>query len=204
MSRNKQEEPIIRYDSPEAAKRVTLEGWLGGGMFYPDSRGPNAEDMARYAGCTHKLCECGALVKKGWVYCDMCSARRRQERYNAMPFEEWGGITPLYSNRYDKYFFSDNDIIDFIDDSSETDDPDDHNIEYGDLDLIICTPNYLRQLDFDGDEFPEDQEMEDVVSKEVIQKLNELNELIKAHPPISWSPGRYRTSYNPTPNAPTS
>jgi hypothetical protein len=184
------EKKIIRFDSPEAAQKKTVDVWVSstGRMFVN-------EDAARYDGCTHCICECSELAEKGYSMCPSCRTRKAKERYNAKPFKEWDGTTPLVSDRFDKYFFSDADIIDFVEEMEEDNEGFDPETGYADLDLIICEPNYLRQLDFDGDEFPEDQTEEDMCSKEVLAKLKELNEIIKAHPPISWSAGKYRTAY---------
>jgi len=59
--------------------------------------------------------------------------------------------------------------------------------------LVICEPNYPRQIDSSiwEDDLPEDGE----ITKELQAKLDEVNELIKILPPLSWSPSKVRTEY---------
>jgi hypothetical protein len=72
---------MVLYDSPEAAQFVTgISGWVNRhGMFY--GNGKDAEDMARWSGCTHKKCECGNIMEKRWTMCDVCRERNSIERY---------------------------------------------------------------------------------------------------------------------------
>ena len=74
----------IRYDSPDAAQQVTVTGWQSrDGRFYG-----NDEHLARWAGCTHLICACGAEMEKGYNICKTCRRKADAEQYEAMPFME--------------------------------------------------------------------------------------------------------------------
>jgi hypothetical protein len=90
-------EPVVPFDSPEAAKQVTITGWISSdGRFYGDN-----EHLARYAGCTHRKCRtCDNIVEKCYIYCDSCTHKQALERYNALPTKEWdGGISAVHLRR---------------------------------------------------------------------------------------------------------
>ena len=180
---------IILYDSPEAAKEVTVTLWQSAcGHLYKD------EGTARYAGCTHKICACGKKMRKFYTQCDDCQNKTFREKYLNLKFEEWDGKTPLCLYGDDKYFFDVSDIEDYLD---ELNNYEEENNEYGpeDLQLVICKPNYLPQVQIDSDDIPENLEWEDVVPKELDKRVAELNEYIKTLKPISWSQGKIRTEY---------
>lgn len=142
------------------------------------------ETAARSHASTHKRCTCGEVMPKFRIRCDKCSAITRADEYKKKPYQEWDGKTPLYLYDDDKYFFDESDIEDYLEENE---------LEPEDLQLVICTPNYLRTIDYDlwEDVLAEDQELPDWL----IEKVEELNALIKTKGSISWSPGRYRTDY---------
>lgn len=172
------EEKVIMYNSPEAATyRTNIEGWVNSeGRFWGKD-----EHMARWSGCTHKACACGKQMSKHYTKCEGCRNRANMERYNALPEKEYDGEY-LYSHVADKYFFSEDELLEYCEDEE---------VKPEDLRLVFCEPNYLGTLELNCDEFPED-----AVSKEVLSKLDELNRLIQAHKPISYSPGKIRASFN--------
>lgn len=182
----KKEETIVMYDSPEAAQQVTVTAWKSKHGFVS-----MLEDVARYDGATHISCpDCGVSIRKDDRRCRPCDVKMEEEKYANMPFQEWNGLDALYSNRYEEYFFSDGSIVDFVNESAA-------EVTYDNLDLIICDENHMYSLEFPEDNMPEDQGPDDVLPKEIIAKLAELNELISSAPPISYSPGKYRTTYSP-------
>lgn len=194
MNQNKTK---ILYSSPEAARVKTVTGWVSSdGRFFGKD-----EHMARYVGSTHRLCECGTEIQISYLRCDDCQDKIRDSKYAAMPHQEWDGIQAVCLNRDDKYFFSADEVEEYLSELEEESDADsipfNREEAIAGLDLVLCEPNYLRQLDFEGDDFPEDQTEEDVCTKELLAKLHELNELVRSHPPISYSPGKYRTTYKP-------
>jgi hypothetical protein len=177
------EEKVIMYDSPEAATFKTgIEGWVDkDGRFWGKE-----EHMARWSGCTHQKCECGGIMKKTWTKCEKCRAQSQRERYYAMPQKEWNGEY-LYSDAYDKYFFNEDDVMEFLAEEE---------ISFEDLRAVACSPNYLSTFEFDGSEFPDDQDEASLIDKELIKMLSDLNKKIEEHKPISYSPGKIRFVWN--------
>ena len=172
----------ILNTSDEAAKFVTnIEGWIDRhGRFFGKE-----EAMARWSGCTHIACpECGEPTIKGYTICHNCREERAIKRYEAMEHREWDGETPLYSDFIDKYFFSEDDLSDFMEDCRCTTES---------LRLIICEPKYLREVDTDYfcDELADDGEL----SEDVVSALNGLNMVIRNEDPVSWIPGKYAAQY---------
>ena len=171
----------ILNTSNEAAKFVTnIEGWVDRyGRFFGKAK--NAEDMARWSGCTHIICpDCGMPTSKGYTICHNCREKNAIKRYEAKERKQWDGETPLYSDFLDKYFFSEDDLSDFIED---------YRCTAKSLRLIICEPVYLRQVDTDYfcNELADDGE----IPSEVVKALDNLNEVISTIRPVSWIPGNY-------------
>lgn len=149
-----------------------------------------SEYFAKEASITHRTCTCGKVYpikgSRSNTICNDCFNENITKRYNALPYKEWDGKTPLYSDLCDKYFFDADELLDYCYDEE---------IDISTLRLIICEPNYYREINADywADEMSEDQEDIDSTLKE---ELNKLNQLIKTLPPLSWSPSKYRTDYN--------
>jgi hypothetical protein len=181
MNNQRKERPVIAYDAPDLVKRVTVTGFVdASGRFWGDD-----ENMARYASCTHVRCACGSLVEKGWTACDGCREKKDIERYQALKKEEWDGVTMLYSGSHDRYFQDIDEVIDLLRDLKF----DGHETDVEDLRLVICTPNKPRLIDIDHftDDLPED---EDNVPNPIWDAINAFNEVMRAQPPLSWSPGK--------------
>ena len=172
------------FDSDEAAHIATVTGWVSRqGRFYGE-----AERLARYDGCTHDTCECGNEHEKHLACCNTCRDEHRLKRYNAMPFKEWDGETPLAKHEDDRYFFSEDDLLDYCDSN---------DVDPEDLRLVICQPNYAHEItgEYFSDDLPEDQDIGDVWPElaDAIEKANEL--IRKRDKPLSWSEGKFRTEY---------
>ncbi len=178
-----EEKAIIMYDSPEAAKPCTMNLWVSA-----DGRFWRTEDSARYAGCTHNICDCGKPKDKTYIKCESCRAVDRTERYNAMEFQEWDGNTPLVIFGTDQYFFNQDEINDYCYEQCENEESDSVNLK-----LVICEPNKYHGIgqDYWEDVLPEDGE----VDKNLKIKLAELNAFIESLPPASWREGKIRTSF---------
>lgn len=170
-------ENIIPYDAPESAHIVTVTGWVSSkGRFY----GSN-EDLARYDGCTHRKCkECNALIPKWYTHCDFCRAERDVKRWESLPRKDWNCEDALYSESCDVYFLDIDQLSDYCLD---------HDIGVEQLRLVICEPISLSQIDssYWHDELAEDQEL----PWEVEEAMEKLNEVIRAQPAVSWSPGKF-------------
>ena len=174
------EEKIILAESDGAAKFVTgLSGWVDrNGVFWGQ-----LEDMARYASATHKRCEeCEeSIIKKNYRYCVDCIEKKDIERYSKLERKIWDGESYLHSDRDDVYFSDYDQLNDYIDE---------HKIENIDsLRLVICEPEYLRELDEDywADDLPDDTDF----PESVLSALETFNAALKAAGIVSWSPGKY-------------
>lgn len=173
------EEKIVMFDSQEAAKQVTVTLWQSrDGRLYSDER------IARYDGCTHQPCkDCGEATGKWHIYCPDCEEKRDVEKWKAMPRVKYeGGM--LYSQTREKYY---NDIGEVKDDLQDA-------IDYGgfekdstidDLRLVVCEPNYARQLDANDFDLPEDGELSESLNAAVTEFNAKAAKEI-----VSWSPGK--------------
>jgi hypothetical protein len=172
------QEKVVLITDDEAAKQVTVTGWVSRhGRFYGD-----AERSARWDGCTHIVCACGAPQEKGYTHCQACRDKRDRERWEAMPVVDWDGETPLVCYRSDEWFFNTDQLVEHCEDNE---------IEIGDLMLVNGAPIYARQIDEDywSDDLAEDCEL----PKPIRDALNQFNAAVAAYKePLSWHMGKYR------------
>lgn len=173
----------IMYASDEAAQKVTVTGWKSRhNHFYGDD-----EHLARWAGCTHLICECGAEMEKSYTICRDCSSKNRNGQYEAMPFKEWDGEGMLTLYDDDRYFWDEDEVREYCEDNE---------IPLDKLRLIICEPQYAHEIDEDyySDILPEDMKLEDCYYElaEAIEKVNQF--IRKKEKPISWIGGKFRTT----------
>jgi len=189
------EKKLIRYDDPEAATWKTgISGWVDrNGRFFGD--GKDAEHMARWSSCTHRICEkCGELYEKNG-YCWPCHRKKMDAKFNAMPVARWDGETPLYSEANSRFFFDMDEIRDMLEDERD-DEEAEETLES--LRLVICVPCYAREIseDYFCDSFPDDGEGDeslDVIDPELADLVEAVNEYIrKSENPLSWTPGKFR------------
>lgn len=173
-------EEIILYDSEQAATYKTgLSGWVSrDGRFFGKD-----EHMARWSGCSHIKCEEGNIYKKGFRKCDPCRARARDERYQALEFEEYTDQIVVCRD-HENYFFHPSDLYDHMRDNG-----------LYKMELIVCEPNYAPYIeDYGIDIMPEDQYIDDV-HPELANMLAEVNDYIAKNKPIlSWAGGKKRTT----------
>jgi len=172
---------IILNTDESAATQVTVTLWKSAkGTLY------NTEDAARYDGCTHSPCEdCGDPAEKMYIHCKPCRDKRDAKRYAEREKIEWDYETPIYSEAFDKYIFNQDDLENILD---EFDEPLVDCVASV-LRLVSCKPIYLSQVPEDCwyDELSEDMELPD----EIKTALEQLNDAIRAFPPVSWCPGKY-------------
>lgn len=178
------EKQIIMSDSPEAAAhRTDITGWVSRhGRFFGKE-----ERLARYDGCTHVHCEaCETPVKKPYTHCKDCRDKRAVERYNALEYKDHDGETPLYSQWLDKYFFDIGELHDTVMEEE---------ISIEVLQLVICNPVTLTTIDEEYwmDDLPSVPE-EGELPSQVAEALQEFNNILKEAGPVSWLPGKFRTS----------
>lgn len=173
------DELIVMRDSDEAAQYVTnISGWVSRhGRFYGED-----EDLARYDGCTHVKCEtCGAPVVRNWLNCETCRRKDERARYDAMPWREWDGDSPITLYDGDEFFFDEDSLLDYCDVN---------NTDPATLMLVHCVPNRARRLDEDYfvDELPDDGDL----PHEILRAIDAFNEAIKDVGPLSWGAGKER------------
>ena len=168
---------MVLNTSDEAAQFKTgLSGWVSrGGRFWG-----NDERMARYDGCTHIVCDCGKPFEKGWTKCEACRAKSQDDVFNSYPKQVWDGKTPLTLFDGDEYFFDYDSLACWCDDNDE---------DINTVRLMICKPNYAREIDSDyyEDDLPQDECLDDVAPDlaEMIRKVNEY--IRESRPILSWS-----------------
>lgn len=171
----KTEEQVVMADSEEAASIKTVTGWVSRtGRFWG-----NDEHMARYDGSTHKVCECGEVVENR-SYCRKCRERKEHEKYLAMPAVAWDGEAPLNLHGTDTYFFDEDSLLDHCADEG---------CQPKDLPLVICIPEYAKEID--ANEHYADYLLEDgEVPPEIEEAFQVLNATIRAcTTPLCWYPG---------------
>lgn len=172
-------EPIIMYDSPEAATyRTDIKGWVcSKGFFCGD--GPGAEHQARWSGSTHRKCdECGGTYGvRSW--CDACHQKRRRDAWLAMPVVEWDGEQMIAVYDGDEFFSDPDEFLEWCDNEG-IEDP-------GSIMLVATEGSFLREVDMDywQDDLPEDGDL----PGEIADALHELNKVINAQKkPHCWRP----------------
>lgn len=177
------EEKVILPSDPEAARLVSVTGWVSrDGRFWGDD-----ERTARDYGATHRPCNvCGVPVKKpGWTVCGACHSTLQQQRYDALPRQVWDGSSGIYSSVTDRFYWSIDEAIDDLEDQ-EADGP----RTLADLCLVLCEPAYAHEIDMDTwcDELPRDDEGQGPGWLE--DAIRAFNEAIKDKEPLSWLPGK--------------
>lgn len=171
---------IIMIDSPEAAKKATVEGWVSrNGRFCG-----NNEYSARWDGCTHVYCaECNKPIPKhGLTLCNDCGIKKCIERYNSMPRKPWDENACLYSETLDEFF-------DSPASAQEALECQDEDFSFADLRLVICEPVYASPIYYDqyNDELPEDGDLPAWLE----QAIDEFNAKLEGQEPLSWWPGKF-------------
>lgn len=177
------EKKKIMYGSEEAAQLKTVTGWISSdGRFFGKD-----EHMARYAGSTHDMCVCGNEKELYYTICSTCRQKSARERFLALPYQEYNG-EPVYSDHYDKWFFTVDDIEIFLDEEIE-----DEHERYGPLDLLVGKPIAYRTLhyDFFQEYLAEDQELPD----DIVTKIDEFNKWMESQQTHTFKATKIRTSY---------
>jgi hypothetical protein len=178
------------YPEDVKIKSVTIEGRT---FFYYDINKQlySTESSARYAGSTAGRCKvCGAGFQgKVYTVCPTCRQKQDIDTYYQREDKEVGDGEYMYSDAYDKYFYSWDDVQEFLDED------DDEDLTLEDLRLLCVQPTRKRYIDLSeiyADEIPEDMSAEDVFSPEIIAKVEDINRLLDSQPPISWEPSKFR------------
>lgn len=168
------DKPVVMYESDEAAVHETrsLTGWWSAdGRFWGDSEG-----VARYAGSTHRKCECGEIMEKHYTKCKECRHKATVAKYDTLervPYE--GQFLTDYDG--DRYYWSFDDVLDAIEAGELSSDP---------L-LVIAEEHYGRPIDVADllcDDLPEDGDL----PLDLIDAERALNKAIKDAGPLSYMP----------------
>jgi hypothetical protein len=174
---------IIPIDQVGLVAPEMVQLWSDGRNYYTEER------TARWAKCTHVRCnECGELCPKCYTHCDVCRGKRELKRYLAREVVEWDGKTAVYSDTQDKYFWSEDELEEYLEDNP------DYTVD--DLRLILCEPIKLPQVDLD-DLFCEygDEDYGVEIDQKVIDACEALNQAIVDTTPIHWQYGRKRVKW---------
>ncbi len=168
---------VIMYNSDEAAKQVTVTGWVGAdGRFWGKD-----EHMARWGGCTHMACKCGEVMDKNYTICRACRDKASDERFAALERKLWDGKAPICIYGGDRYFWGEEDLMEYCEEFDCTPD---------DLQLVFCEPNYAREIEA-GDHFDGLLGDDCDVPSDLEDAFEELNKIIRERKePLSWSPGK--------------
>lgn len=175
------EEKIILFDEPGLVQyRKDIEGWTGpDGLYY--GKGPEGERRARYANSTHKKCECGGIMSRGWLKCENCRAESSRKAFEQLESIEWDGKSMMCLWGDDKFFSDMDEVYEYCEDN---------DILPEELQLMHCEKR-IRISEVNIDELNEEYITEDGrgvsdFHPEIAEKVNELNELIRNAEPKLW------------------
>lgn len=171
-------EKVVMMDSDEAASIQTVTGWVArNGTFWGDN-----EYQARYCGATHRKCKNKPdehPIHPANGYCEDCYRESRQAKYRSLQCQAWAG-EPLVIFDTDQYFFDAESLVDYCREVLAFP---------SELQLIICNPNYPRELDITDhceEIIPDGGDYWDI-PESIRDAVNALNKAFKESDPISWS-----------------
>lgn len=194
---------ILHFGSDSAAQyRTNISGWVSrDGLFFGE--GDDAEDKARWVGCTHFTCsECGALATKKRNYhrtgiCESCEEVKRDaerdkreeeeiEKYHAASKIEWDGVTPVYDEASEVFHFSTEDLYLWLEEDPEHD--------AANCRLYLCKQAPLREIceAYWLDDMHVDAELPDIV----VAGIEFLNKLLKETDSRQWEPTNQAVTYS--------
>ncbi len=177
---SEQNSKIIMMDSLEAASIQTLTGWVDRqGRFWG-----NDEYQARWCGATHRKCknkpdEHPIHVING--YCEECHNESRQAKFVEMERALWAG-EPLVIFDSDQYFFDIESLADYCWENS---------VLPGELQLLVCEPNYPPEFDIEQhceEIIPDGGDIYDL-PQQILDAADALNKAIRESEPVSWCGG---------------
>lgn len=172
------EQKMIMYDSPEAAQRKTVVGWVSSAGNY---FGAN-EHLARYDGCTHRQCDCGEIYPRS-EYCRACHNKHRDAVYESMPLQEWAdGPACIFDD--DVFFWDHEEFFEWCKEDY---------IEPASVRLVLCKREAWPILGSDFfEEYIPDGEDADSLPKAILDAIDAFNAVVAAQPAISWYPANVR------------
>ncbi len=179
--------PEIRYE--DNAVPATMDGYACKtcNRFWGQD-----QHMARWCCATSLPCPCGKRTEKHYAVCDACRDRERDKRWNAKPAVNWDGEFPIGLWDSDRYFFNEEELIEYAFDLDELEDDPAECVDRTDVESVIehlkltsCTANQVRHFevnDYCCDELAEDGE---VVDAEQID--SQVNAILSTIGILSWS-----------------
>jgi len=192
INKKEKDDPLVVLEDEDGAAfyRTNISGWVSRlGNFYGDDK--NSERMARYNGCTHRMCSCGQLIAKeyGYTKCPKCRENIYREIWEKREGKEWDG-GPAYSDGFEK-FFADYDeffewCCEFYSDNGMM--PESQSVR-----LFLTREIFFQELEvedilerheFEGSSSPFDLGF--------IEALKKLNEEIQKQPAYGWEPSKIK------------
>ena len=169
------------YEQAAEIRKKDFNGWCckSCDRYYGEE-----EHIARYCCAKDLPCNtpgCKGRAEKPYVCCKECLKKYDRERWLALPEIPWDGETPLCIHDDDTYFYSPEEIDDYLED---------HDLKAEDIRLVIC--EHVDKPEFDmsallEDYLCEDQEVDNVAE---IEKI--VNKWIEDNVPEVWYPGKKR------------
>ena len=167
-----------KYQYTEAAEYLkSIEGWVCkncGRYWGIDDHG---EHMARYCCTREHVCDmCGVIVKGGYTRCEACREKVRAERYAKLERRDWDGDAPLCDWDSDRFFWSAEQLIDYLTDEAIS------------LDSIrLCFAEEGKPPVFDFASLLEDHLPDDADLPDGYEKLEaHVNAFLKKHAPYCY------------------
>jgi hypothetical protein len=182
----KKEEAVVHYNDAPIEFKTDISGWVdANGRYWGDN-----EHQARWSSCNTLDCQtedCVNTVKRNsFIICDPCREERRKAKYAELARKQWDGTGLVYSDAHDKYFEDYQGLHDYLEEE---------NLTVEQLDLVLCRPINIRELD--EDHFTEDLHEDAELPSEISDAITKLNELIGNHGKAqSWMPDKYAAIVN--------
>jgi hypothetical protein len=155
---------------------------------YAGERGTLYEDkkLAQYSLCTHDDCKvCGSPAEKIYTLCFVCRNKYNVEKYEKLEYRGYDG-SPVYCKKHEKYFASEDDIEDFLDENPDAE-----------LRLVFCEREKWPSIDdeYFTDDLGDENDNYPKLPKQALDLIDELNQVLQENPPDRYSPGSIRTTY---------
>jgi len=172
------------YD--DVVVHVVLAGWGVSEGFRVDGCAEVflTEHAARLHCCTHNVCGCGMFKLSSRNLCDYCEEQIATAKYENLEKKPYYGGA-LYCESYDKLFKNQTSLQKWVDEEWD---------RYLDIRLVLCEGNKPGELDMEAvfEDILEDNEYaSDLLSGEATLLFAKLNEVLRNHAPISWTPTEF-------------
>ena len=169
--------------SEDAAEKTMVEMW----QCRKCKKCKYDEASARFCCADSFPCECGGRANNYYISCNECQKKKDRDKWLSKEIKDWDGEEPL--NVDDKYFFSIDDVYDYLADIF----PSLEAIDLESLEFEICEPTVSPG--FDMNEFLCDVVAEDGEAFLDADEINKaVNGWIDERSPFSWTPSKYRPS----------